>query len=177
MRLCVFVFVWIWAYAPLPPPLGFFIPLPPMHKYSLLRVFFEQLSQALADGGACSLWGNAWREDVFDPEIHVLDSVSALPATGHPHRCCQAFPAMHRYSLASHCDKSYYTGEKYPSHCAEPPTAQNNPDLFPQHTATHIGERWINIYMLTNNLSLNIMNCLNLDAATLFHLMPWEKNI
>lgn len=105
-----------------------------MHKYSLLRVFFEQLIQALAVGGACILWGIAWREDVFDPVVYVLDSVTATPHTRHPHRCCQAFPAMHPYSLTSHCDKSYYTGEKYPSHCAKPPTPQNN--LFPQHPTT-----------------------------------------
>lgn len=136
-----------------------FIPLSPMHKYSLLRVFFEQLSQALADGGASSLWGNAWREDVFDPEIYVLDSVSASPATGHPHHCCQAFPAMHRYSLASHCDKSYYTGEKYPSLCTKPPTAQNNPDLcYSLNTRPHSVELWINNYMLlTNNVSYYII--------------------
>lgn len=133
IRLCVFVFVWIWAYAPLPPPLGFLSPLHPMHKYSLLRVFFEQLSQALADGGACSLWGNTRREDVFDPEIYVLDSVSAMSATRHPHCRCQAFPATHPYPPTTHCDKSYYTGEKY-THCVKPPTPLNNPDLFPQHT-------------------------------------------
>lgn len=86
--------------------LGFLSPHPPMHKYSLLGVFFEQLSQALADGGACSLWGNAWREDVFDPEIYVLDSVCATSATRHPHCRCQAFPASHPYPPTSHCDKS-----------------------------------------------------------------------
>lgn len=52
-----------------------------MHKDSLPKVFFEQLSQALADGGTCGSWGNAWREDVFDPKISALDSVSSVPAT------------------------------------------------------------------------------------------------
>ncbi len=63
--------------------------------------------------------------------------------------------AMHRYSLASHCDKSYYAGEKYPSHCAKPPTAQNNPDLFPQQSATLSIE--LKNCMLTNHLSYHII--------------------
>lgn len=107
-----------------------FILLSPMHKCFLLRVSFVQLSLALADRGTRSLWGNALREDAFDPTIRVLDADWALLACTAP----QAFPAMQWYSLASRCDKIYYFREKCSSHSAKPPTAQNNSD--PQFTST-----------------------------------------
>lgn len=92
------------------------------------------------------------RTCLIDPEIYVLDSVSVSLATGHPHCCCQASPAMHQYSPASHCDKSYYTGEKEPSYCAKPPTVANNPDLFPwPQTLLEL------IVLLTKHLPYNSM--------------------
>lgn len=161
IRLCVFVFLWIWAYTPLPPPLGFLsLSLPCINTLSS-GCSFEQLSQALADRGACGLRGKAWREDVFDPKIYVLDSVSATPATRHPHRRCQAFPAMHPYSLASHCDKSYYTGEKVsPSLCwATHSTKQSRPTPL-THNHNRSGSlirNWILINDLLSNSTKTVL--------------------
>lgn len=64
------------------------------------------------------------------------------------HHRCRVFPAMHP-SLTSNRDKSHYTGVKYPSRCAQPPTPQNRVDLFPQQTGS-LGRTIISSWMLTN---------------------------
>lgn len=75
---------------------------------------------------------------------------------GTPHCCCQAFHAMHWYSLSSHCDKSSYNRAKYPSRCAthHKKTSRYIPSA---HDHTHSRTLTKNV-MLINRLVDNIIN-------------------
>lgn len=105
IRLCVCLFLFEYELTPL-------IPRSAMHKYSLLRVFFGQLSQALVDREACRFFS---REGLKRGRVWSCDTCPCFSLGVAGRRAPPPpLPSFSSYaSVFSRCDKSYYAGETY----------------------------------------------------------------